>query len=190
MKGDSATNPKLNIKASIVSSSLKYPSFFSIRKVVLLIFLSACIYLIISFVFPWGGFKKIELPRETKGKIQVRVIESQSKKEKEEIKSYEYYQGEIKNRRIFAAPMQTQELERPMHEEKPVVTINIAELAKDLSLLGIIFGDNPQAIIEDKKSQRTYYVSKGQFIGEFQIEDVQEKKVILNCHGQKFELYL
>ncbi|MCM8789708.1 MAG: hypothetical protein NC916_01615, partial [Candidatus Omnitrophica bacterium] len=64
------------------------------------------------------------------------------------------------------------------------------EATKDLKLLGIIFGDNPQAIIEDAKNQKTYYLNREQSIGDFIVEDIRDGKVILDYQGQKFELYL
>jgi type II secretory pathway component PulC len=62
------------------------------------------------------------------------------------------------------------------------------ELMKEINLLGVISGANPQAVIEDKKSGKTYYVTEGQMIGDFQVEEIGYGKIILNYNGQKFEL--
>jgi hypothetical protein len=64
------------------------------------------------------------------------------------------------------------------------------DLTKDLSLMGIISGENPQAVIEDKKGQQTLYLTKGQFISDMRVADIQENKVILEYRGKRVELHL
>ncbi len=66
----------------------------------------------------------------------------------------------------------------------------MGQAIQDLNLLGIVSGDNPQAIIEDKKSQKTYFLKKGDFLGDFELKDIQKGKVILDLSGQQFELSL
>lgn len=61
---------------------------------------------------------------------------------------------------------------------------------KDLSLKGIIAGDNPQAIIEDTKNQKSYFLNKGQSINRMMVEDILEDRVILKVDGEVFELTL
>ena len=68
--------------------------------------------------------------------------------------------------------------------------VSNTDLVKQLNLVGIIAGENPQAVIEDKNTQKTYYLNKGQFLGEIQLEDILEGKIIINHKGQRFELYL
>ena len=85
--------------------------------------------------------------------------------------------------KIFTAQVAAGEAGR----EKEAV---LPELVKDLNLLGIVSGDAPQAVIEDKKNQQTYYLTKGQFIDEMQVCDIQENKVILEYKGKHAELHL
>ncbi len=87
------------------------------------------------------------------------------------------------NRQIFVSPAE-QKTEKLM-----ISGVNI-DLIKDMSLVGIIAGENPQAIIEDKKTQKTFYLSRGQFMGEFQVKEIKEGKVILDYKGQSYELYM
>lgn len=68
--------------------------------------------------------------------------------------------------------------------------INPLEVLSNYSLSGVVSGQAPQAIIEDKKLRKTYFLSKGQSLGEFKIDDILEGKVILDFKGQKFELSL
>jgi len=64
------------------------------------------------------------------------------------------------------------------------------DFVKNFTLSGVIFGDNPQAIIFDKETLETYYVSKGESIGDAQIENVTENGVVINYKGKHFELFL
>lgn len=59
-----------------------------------------------------------------------------------------------------------------------------------VGLVGIIAGDNPQAIIEDKKAQKTYYLNKGQSFNGYIVEEILKDKVILDYEGRKISLFL
>jgi hypothetical protein len=65
------------------------------------------------------------------------------------------------------------------------------ELASRLTLLGIVAGDPPQAIIEDSKTKKTHFVSTGQTVAEGAVlEQVLGTYVILDFQGEKIELTL
>lgn len=61
---------------------------------------------------------------------------------------------------------------------------------QDISVIGIISGETPQAIIEDKKNQKTYYLVQGQSFGDITVDRIESGKVIVNSHGKQYELYL
>lgn len=180
IKQDKTSTP-LNLpkKTAAYSFPQKYLIPLSIQKLIIALFAVSCVYLIISFIYPWVGFKKIKLPDIPPEKVEMEGPESEPK---EEPKPYEFYLQGLSQRQIFSNPT-AQEGAGP----SPLAS---ADLIKDLNLVGIISGVNPQAVIEDKKTQKTYYLRKGQFIGELQIEDIQEGKIIVTYNGQKYELYL
>ena len=62
------------------------------------------------------------------------------------------------------------------------------ELVKDLSLLGIVTGDDNQAIIEDKKANNTFMVYEGDEFKGFTVHDIKEGFVILDYKGEKIKL--
>lgn len=153
-------------------------SFAQIQRILSVVFLLSCIYLIGVFTYPLMGIEK----------VKVRAVTPESFKEPQaglyiEAKPYEFYLNGIMGRQIFKNSIVS--AENP-ESGKPVN----ADVTKDITLIGVMQGENPQAIIEDKKNQKTYYLTKGQFIGEFQVEEIEENKVIINYKGQKFELYL
>ena len=165
------------VKVSISSLMQKYLHFFDIRKIIWAVFAASCIYLVISFIYPVIGLKIIKLPQIAQEKVGEPKAEP-----KLEVKPYEFYREGIANKQIFGGVFS-------QGIGKPVTAVDI-DLMKDINLIGIITGENPQAVIEDKKTQKTYYISKGQFIGETQVEDIQEGKIIISYRGQRIELYL
>jgi len=65
------------------------------------------------------------------------------------------------------------------------------QLASRLTLMGIVAGEPPQAIIEDSQTQRTYFVTVGQTVVEGAVlEQVLESRVVLDLGGEKIELAL
>ena len=69
-------------------------------------------------------------------------------------------------------------------------SVTTGDISDKLGLVGIIAGDNPQAIIEDKKAQKTYYLNKGQSFNGYTVEEISEGKVMLDHEGQKISLFL
>ncbi|MGD0335815.1 MAG: hypothetical protein ABSB18_01760 [Candidatus Omnitrophota bacterium] len=153
------------------------PADFNTDKAIWTIFIISCIYLSFSLVYPFFGSKRIEMLKGTKENPAENKIS-----DKPEIKPYEFYAGDLKNRNIFGAQT-TQGMGSPINAAT-------SDMVKDIALVGIISGDNPQAVIEDKRSQKTYYLTAGQFIGEIQVEKIMDGKIILNYRGEKFELFL
>lgn len=169
-------------KAQVGPVKYRLPFEFSspllLTKIITASFIIACIYLLSAFLQPL--LMPAKIPLADKGAKETAEPEDMPR---QDIKPFEFYEQALGNRRIFAS-MDLQE------EIRPVKSGLDADLIKDISLLGIITGDNPQAIIEDKKSQKTYYVNKGQIFGEFRLEEIQEGKIILNYKGQRYELFL
>lgn len=66
--------------------------------------------------------------------------------------------------------------------------ISREEIAGNLNLLGIITGDNNQAIIEDKNLKKTFFLYKGDSMGELKVYDIKPNMVILEYKGEKIEL--
>jgi len=64
-------------------------------------------------------------------------------------------------------------------------------LAARLSLIGIVAGNPPQAIIEDSETKKTHFVTAGQRVIEgLTVEEVRNDRVVLDLDGEKIELSL
>lgn len=158
--------------------SKRKPLLSCIKKIVTAAFMLSIIYFTICFIYPFTSLKKIKLPSLTQEKTNELKIKTW-----EEIRPLESYLSDVQNRQIFTVLSVSQET------EQPAIVMNM-DLVKDLSLVGIISGEPPQAIIEDKKAQKTYTLTAGQSFGEFRLESIEEGKVLATYQGQKFELYL
>jgi len=66
--------------------------------------------------------------------------------------------------------------------------ISREEILGNLNLLGIITGDNNQAIVEDKALKKTFFLYKGDSLGELKVYDIKDSAVILEYKGEKIEL--
>ncbi len=79
-------------------------------------------------------------------------------------------------------------------EEPPAATaagpahISLDQVLANYSLSGIVGGDQPQAIIEDKKQGKTFFLKAGDTLGEIRIVAVQDGKVIVAIGDEKAEL--
>ena len=180
-KPDTVLYPEPKIQTS------PHPAFFqkyfhslNLKKTVIIIFVLSCAYLSINFIYPFFGLKKTAMP-----KITAKLVNGPAFTQINGIKPFEYYAGALQNRQLFT-------LEGSSDGQKGQTASAVAgpELMKNFNLVGVIAGENAQAIIEDKLTLKTYYVNKGQSIGEFKVEDVLEGKIILSYHGQTYELNL
>lgn len=148
-----------------------------IQRILLVIFILSCFYLAGSFIYPLMGLISFKMP----------TVKEESFKEPDlniEIKPYEFYLNSIAGRQIFKS------IASSFDSSQTGENLNNVDAVKDINLIGVVKGEGLQAIVEDKKNQKTYYLTKGQSFGEFQVEEIEETKVIVNYKGKRFELYL
>lgn len=98
-----------------------------------------------------------------------------------ETKNYSYHSGKIAEKNIFSGSAYGQ-------GDSPDGAAS--DDAANIKLVGIVPGENPQAIIEDTKNQKTYYLIKNQSVNDINVEDVSEGKVILEYRGKRMTLFL
>lgn len=175
--GSSFNNPGVVLKGRGGLNIQKYFSFVFVQRVINVLMFIALFYFIGTFVYPRFAKKEIRLPVILPEGQQKDFVENLEKP-----KPFEYYQDAARVQGFFARPLVSQ-------PQGPSVVAG-AELLKDFALVGIISGDNPQAIIEDKKNQKTYYLRKGQFMGEFQVEQIEAGKIVLSYEDQNYELHM
>ena len=99
-----------------------------------------------------------------------------------------YYLQKVSSRDIFregkkkeAAPVQS--------APAAVDLTETAEAIQGLALVGISWSSNPDAIIEDKAKQRTYFVKRGQDVGDgVKVEAIFKDHVVVTYQDREYEL--
>lgn len=66
--------------------------------------------------------------------------------------------------------------------------LNLSQLIKDLRLVGIYWGEYPEAMIEHIKEKKTYFVKQGQTIKNIKVKTILEDRVILKYNNEEMEL--
>ncbi len=100
------------------------------------------------------------------------------------LKDSAYYLQKVSSRDIFkegglAAKKETKK--EAVSQDNPI--------KNSLSLVGISWSQNPDVIIEDKTKQKTFFVKRGQMVGDsVKVEAIFKDHVILSYDGQEFEL--
>ncbi len=150
-----------------------------IRRGAFLFLAVALAYLLASLAWPLLYSRKIKAMKA----FDYRLPDLKSPGD-EDIQPYAFYQEAVQGRRVFGtlAPVESGEA------GVPGPAIPTPDILGSLNLLGVVSGESPQAIIEDTTAQRTYYINRGQSIGDLKIEDIREGKVIIKRNGERFEL--
>ena len=102
----------------------------------------------------------------------------------EEAGSFDDYQKLLSDKSIFApaAPRKRQQ----SATEGP----SLRDLVKELRLVGIMPGEDPQAIIEDKRSGQTLFLKRGEMINDIKIEVIGTGRVTLGYNEDTITLSL
>lgn len=149
----------------------------SVNPVLALILIGLLLYFIFDMIY--GPYSQKEVDIVSKVKQEPAEVKE---KTVSPIEPYSYYSSQIEGRNIFS----------PQESEASTVVSgpSIEEISSSLSLIGIIAGDKPQAIIEDKKAGKSYFLYKGGFVGQAKVVDILDDKVMMEYKGQPFELVL
>ena len=160
-----------------LKSGLRDPNLKFLNKGLLVIAAVLLVFLIADFIFRQLDIE-VFYDRASVKKRRILLEEI-----KGEARPFLHYLEMVQRREIFS-PVRLKKV-----EEEPVIKkADLSELAKDLSLVGIAWSRKPQAMVEDKKAGRTYFLRAGESINEFKIEDVLKDKIILSYKGETIEL--
>jgi len=103
------------------------------------------------------------------------------------VRGLNVYLRAIDGRRLFQPPVSRTPTRR---RAAPTKAPSISSKAAGLELAGLIGGDNPQAIIRDRKTGETYYVTAGQFIGDLMVKEVASGSVVLAAGDEEITIVL
>jgi hypothetical protein len=98
------------------------------------------------------------------------------------LKPFSFYLETVKKRDIFRMGSKLPQ------DESEVISSKAAEATKTLKLVGISWSDAPDAMIEDTKAGKTFFVKKGQAVNDFKVEAIYKEKVVLRYGVESIEL--
>ena len=137
-----------------------------IRKVFL--GLAAAIFLISLFDFLSSVFSK---PAFEKMK-DIGILELQSPP----IQTLDYYESIFQTKGLFGS-------ESP--SGLTILKASIGELIKDYRLKGVLISSEPEAIIEDARTQKSLFLKTGAPLGDLTVKEIRPGKVILTYYGEE-----
>jgi len=103
------------------------------------------------------------------------------------LKPEEIYLEKAKRRDIFQFADEKRKKLVDFKEDKQKET-KLTTLMQDLKLVGISWSDEPDAIVENSKIKKTYFVKKGYRIDELFVKEIFKDRVILRYKGEEVEL--
>ena len=104
----------------------------------------------------------------------------------EPLKESSYYLQKVSSRDIFREGRKAEPAPQAPVQSAVVET---AEAIKNLALVGISWSQNPDAIIEDKAHQRTFFVKRGQLVGDnVKVEAIFKDHVVVTFEDHEYEL--
>jgi len=139
------------------------------------------LYLIYTLIFSYFNFKKNFSP-----KIDIVVDAPTGSLETSRLKPLGYYLENVKSRNIFVMNSPRLSLDN-LSEKSP--SSKAVEATKNLKLVGISWGPDPDVIIEDTLNKRTLFLKRGQLIdNKIRVKSIFKDKVILRYGGEDIEL--
>ena len=182
---EKSDNP-LKESPALFSKAPSHQKLYSIKLIKGGTFFSGGIALILFFALSYqllSGEPVLSLPRE-------KLFETPSLQfpsiEPNVSESFEEYSKSFSERNLF----------KSIGEPPPLMTgpraeaVSFSDLSRNLYLSGIIFGDRPQAVIEDRSNGQIHYVESGDYIGDLQVIEVGEDRVLLRYGEEEGQLNL
>jgi hypothetical protein len=149
--------------------------FLGLMTVVLLFyFLSSFLVSIINL----GKVPDLE-SKTSLGKIETVPPETSGFK-----KAVSYYLDKVRERDIFTMGLKADAAKAG----KPAPSAKDLEVVSNFKLVGISWSNDPDAMIEDSKALKTFFVKRGEMVGDAKVQAIFKDKVVLSYNGQEIEL--
>lgn len=102
-----------------------------------------------------------------------------------------YYKDSVFRRNPFLPPGSEQPAKTEGATTQAAVPAEgkIAQILAQWKLVGISWGAEPLAMVEDVQSGRTHFLKNGQQIGEVKVQSITKQKVVISYEGEEGELY-
>jgi type II secretory pathway component PulC len=161
------------LKAAMFKLPFLRPEFLEKTNKCLIVLLVFILVLFLADAVMFNPSRIVKKKMEAASERAISV--SRGTRALKEAKDYSYYSSVLSEKQVFGASSAS------LHESIP-------EIPVEIELVGIIPGNKPQAIIENKTTQAVYYVHKGDNFENFIVEDIDDSKAVLYDNGQRIEL--
>lgn len=154
----------------------QFKNIVIINKVLFILFVILMVYFLVDYFF---------MPSIEISKVLITEPEIEQTVEAEPVRHpYSYYEKEIAGKELFK-PLVKDDFELAEAPEE-----ELDDIATGFSLLGLVSGANPQAIIQDNAKKKTYFLNKGGRLGEATLKEILESegRVTMIYRGREFDL--
>lgn len=164
-----------------ISGRFHQPDIKVINKLLAVIIVAVIFYLMNTFYFSIMNLKRIPGMKLTSQEGNKTAVAKDVQILKQ---TAAYYVEQIRKRDIFKIGPKT-----VSKETAPAAPPSaLIEATQHLKLVGISWSRDPDAMIEDSRALRTFFVKRGQMIGRVKIEAIFKDKVVISYDGEEVEL--
>lgn len=103
------------------------------------------------------------------------------------LKPQNYYLEKIRTRSLFRIEDELTQKPVDFKEEKEKQS-KLKEMTSSFKLVGISWSNDPDAIIEDEKAKKTYFIKTGHLIEDIKVQAILKDRVILHYQNEEVEL--
>ena len=174
---------KGNLKGKFNITSLSQLDVKLVNNILFFCVFLLTIYFISNLLVSIINFKKMP---DLKFTIQASVNSANLQENQVLKKAAAYYLEKVRARDIFKiGAKKDSSAGKPNNNAPSAKTI---EATQDFKLVGISWSNDPDAMIEDTKAMRTFFVKRGQMIRNVKVQAIFKEKVVLSYEGEEVEL--
>lgn len=149
-----------------------------LNRLLIISMITAIIYMIFGYMHSYRS--NVQIPE----KVELKPGEGLEQQPTKTPLLVSYYTDVLAKRQMFKL-YEVPKL-KPTGPPKPKVSIQ--QLISGYTFVGILFGDVPQAIVEDKKTGQSFYLTAGQSLGEIKIEKIEKGRVTVSYEGETMNI--
>jgi len=165
---------QLKVSKVLVNAKIFSPRFFRLLNIAFIV-LSSLVTIYIAYLFLFVDEYNLNFIEDEK--VYHDTADTSSEAETPEIQKYNISAG----KQLFSEYIK---------EERIGSKDESVDIAKKFNLVGIIAGEDPQAIIEDLELNKTHYLYEGQTFNGARVVSVEDGRVVIVYNGQKIVLVL
>jgi hypothetical protein len=186
-KKEKAVKPPKNAPAWIPSTAKGFPDFTTTTFRFLLVICLGLVFYIGSHIFlfkPAGdNFLSLEAAKVEDEKESASALETAPP-----LKPFSEYAQAFNERDLFLSALQRAQTQAIAAPPEAAVAPPGFDLSQNFRLVGIIVDNDPRAVVEDVRNQRTLFLSYGDNIEGAILKEIRDGKVIFTLNDRQIEL--